>query len=395
MKLEDYSIYVHIPFCNSKCYYCDFCSFVENENNIKKYFNSLKNEIKQNKIKNKIKSIYFGGGTPSSVNEKYIINILKLILNNFNVEKNAEITIEANPNSLSIKSLQAFYDAGFNRLSIGVQTTNKKSLKYIGRITEKNTLKNYKKNIKNILINAKKIGFLNISTDLILGLPFNNDKQLKKDLKFLIKYCNHISTYMLMVEEGTKLAKFNLNLEEVDENSARQYELVYNFLKDKNFERYEVSNFAKNKTYSKHNVNYWQRKNYLGFGLSAHSFIKPYRFYNTSNLQKYIEYYSNPKFEINKKSEQEILQEVKRKEIVKVEKLSKKESMEEKIMLSLRCQNGLDLNEFKDEFFDLLSKKNDEIILLLKNDLIELKDNKIKLTEKGFLVANQVILKLI
>lgn len=393
--MSEYSIYVHIPFCNSKCYYCDFCSFVENEKNIKKYFNCLKKEIKNNKIKNKINTIYFGGGTPTCVNKKYLINILKLILKNFNVQKNAEITIEANPNSLDVETLQALYSAGFNRLSIGVQTTNKKSLEYIGRLKNKKIINKYKNKIKNILKNAKKIGFLNISTDLILGLPFNNDKYLKKDLKFLIKYCNHISTYMLMVEDGTKLATFDLNLEKIDDDSVRQYEFVYNFLKSKNFERYEVSNFAKNETYSRHNINYWQRGNYLGFGLSAHSFVSPYRFSNSADFKKYLNFYESIDAENVYKNEVEIIKSAKINPIVQVEKLTKKETIEEEIMLALRCSKGLDLSRFKTKFHDLLKVKGLEINKLINQEFLALENGFLRLTDKGFLVANQVILQLI
>lgn len=393
--MNDCSIYVHIPFCCSKCYYCDFCSFVDNQKNINNYFKYLKKEILNKKIKNKIKTIYFGGGTPTSVDKKYLINILKLIINNFNVDKNAEITIEANPNTLDCNTLQSLYDAGFNRLSIGVQTTNKKSLEYIGRIQNKKLLKKYKINIKNNLKIAKKIGFNNISADLILGLPFNNENYLKKDLKFLTKYCNHISTYMLMVESGTKLETFNLNIDEIDENSARQYELVCDFLKCKNFERYEISNFAKDNSYSFHNLNYWNRGHYLGFGLSAHSFVNQYRFYNTNNLQKYFSFYKNLKTDNRRKNENDIIDFAKKSEIVNVEKLTSKEMAEEKIMLGLRCKFGLDLAEFESQFFDIRKKKKHEINLLLEQGLICIDHNILRLTNKGYLVANQVILKLI
>lgn len=392
--MNEFSIYVHIPFCNSKCYYCDFCSFVENEKNIKKYFIALKNEIIQKKLKGKVKSIYFGGGTPSSVDEKYVINILNLIFKNFIVDKDAEITIEVNPNSLNKDKLQSYYNAGFNRLSMGVQTTNCKSLKYIGRITNEKILKNYKKNIKKLLKNAKKIGFKNISTDIILGLPFNNEKFLIKDLKFLTKYCNHISTYMLMIEEGTKLFSYNLDIENIDEMSSKQYEIVCQFLKNKNFERYEVSNFAKNQTFSKHNLNYWNRGDYLGFGLSAHSFLNPIRFYNTNNFEQYLKDFSKIEFVTCKKEIQQVLGELKKFD-TSVEKVTKKEAIEENLMLSLRCTIGLNIYEFNNNFYDILKRKEKEIKFLIKSDLIKIEDGFLRLTDKGFLVANQIILKLL
>lgn len=392
--MNEFSIYVHIPFCNSKCYYCDFCSFVENEKNIKKYFVALKNEIVQKKLKGKVKSIYLGGGTPSSVDEKYVINILNLIFKNFNVDKDAEITIEVNPNSLNKDKIQSYYNAGFNRLSMGVQTTNCKSLKYIGRITNEKILKNYKKNIKKLLKNAKKIGFKNISTDIILGLPFNNEKILIKDLKFLTKYCNHISTYMLMIEERTKLFTYNLDVENIDEMSSNQYEIVCQFLKNKNFERYEVSNFAKNQIFSKHNLNYWDRGEYLGFGLSAHSFLNPFRFYNTNNFEQYLKDFSKIEFATCKKETKQILSEAKKFD-TSVEKLNKKEAVEEKLMLSLRCARGLNLCEFNKNFYDIFKRKEKEIKFLIQSDLIKIEDGFLRLTDKGFLVANQIILKLL
>ena len=197
--MDNLSIYVHIPFCESKCYYCDFVSGNYSNQVKEEYVNALVNEIQKYRINAKINSIYFGGGTPSCLTSSQIEKIFIAIKNNFQIDNNAEITIEANPNSLTKEKLVKYKNLGFNRLSLGVQTTNKKSLKFIGRIINKKLLKNYKKTVKKCLKNAKKIGFNNISADLMLGLPYNNIKNLKKDLKFLCKNVSHISTYMLMV----------------------------------------------------------------------------------------------------------------------------------------------------------------------------------------------------
>lgn len=384
------SIYVHIPFCNSKCYYCDFFSSVQTEELKKKYTSALINEIESVKIDAEIASIYFGGGTPSVVDAKEIKRILETIKDNFILSKDAEITIEANPTSLTLEKLKIYKDAGFNRISLGVQSTNKKSLEYIGRVSGKN-LKKYKKIVKNALKNIKKVGFKNISCDLMLGLPFNSKKHLKNDLKFLAKNVNHISTYMLMLEEGTKLFEKVKNHERIDEDALNEYNFVLEFLRKKNFERYEVSNFAKSRTYSIHNINYWQGGEYLGFGAGAHSHIKPFRFNNKNNVAEYIDFYSKKQI-INLEN---LEKELKKQEIKTFEKVSKEEYAEEKIMLSLRTAFGLDLNEFRNEFYDLLEDKKDELNEMKKENLIYGLPEKIVLTDKGFLLENQVILKLI
>lgn len=392
--MNNFSLYVHIPFCESKCYYCDFNSGTFSQSVVEKYFRALKNEIKTYNYKGEISSIYFGGGTPSCVNSKYITDTLKLIKKNFKVKASAEITIEANPNSLSFQKLKDYFDAGFNRLSLGVQTTNKKSLKYVGRIVDEYKLKNYKKTIKKSLKNAKKIGFSNISADLMLGLPYNNLKKIKSDIKFLTKYCEHISIYMLTVYENTKLNLLNIDQSKLDEKLVLEYDFICNYLKKFGFAQYEVSNFAKNQKVSAHNYNYWTGGEYLGFGISAHSHVNPIRFYNTANIKKYINFYKNS-VKINKKDENLLKNQAKIEKIKKCEKITKKKYAEEKIMLALRTKDGLDLIEFKRNFYDLTKAKREELIMLKNLDLITATDEKIVLTKKGLLVANQIILKLI
>ena len=390
--MNEISIYVHIPFCESKCFYCDFNSGKYSDKIQEKYFNALKNEILQNKIKNKIKSIYFGGGTPSVVQEKYIVEILNLIKNNFDVKNDAEITIECNPNSLNKNKLIAFNNAGFNRISLGVQTTNKKSLKIIGRITDKNKLKNYKKAIKNNLKFAKKLGF-NISADLMLGLPKNNIFKLFFDILFLNKYCKHISVYMLTLYEGTKLFETFKNCS-LEKNIVKQYKFAQFILKLLKFEQYEISNFAKSKQYSFHNLNYWACGEYLGFGLSAHSYLNNHRYSNAASMQNYLNNYENKKFEEGFKSCQDVInQNLALKN--NVERLTKRQQAEEYIMLNLRLNGGIDLNEFKQKFYDLKLIKQNEIKQLASKKLIKVNGQTIVLTQKGKLFENQVSVELI
>ena len=391
--MNDISIYVHIPFCESKCYYCDFNSGLYSKEIQEKYFSALKNEIIQNKIKNKIKSIYFGGGTPSAVEPDFIVEILNLIKNNFNVKKDAEITIECNPNSLDGNKLKTYYNAGFNRLSLGVQTTNKKSLKIIGRITEKNKLKNYKKIIKNNLKIAKKIGFKNLSTDLMLGLPKNNIFNLIKDFLFLKKYSKHISVYMLTVYENTKFfeisKKYNL-----ERKIIREYKLTEKFLKLFGYKQYEISNFAKAGFESKHNLNYWNLGEYLGFGLSAHSHIGDFRYSNSQSINTYLQNFENLKFNTNLKLSQQIIEQVKLLNN-NIEQLSVNQQAEEYLMLQFRLNSGLDLNEFKAKFYDLSDKKRANLKELEVKKLIKTQNGKLFLTQKGRIFENQVILQLI
>lgn len=390
--MNEISIYVHIPFCESKCFYCDFNSGLYSKEIQEKYFNALKNEILQNKIKNKIKSIYFGGGTPSAVNEKYIIKILNLIKNNFDVKKDAEITIECNPNSLNKNKLIAFNNAGFNRISLGVQTTNKNSLKIIGRIQDKNKLKDYKKAIKNNLRFAKKLKF-NISADLMLGLPKNNIFNLISDIFFLNKYCKHISVYMLTLYEGTKLYEILKN-DALEKKIIKEYKLALKILKLLKYDQYEISNFAKSNAFSKHNLNYWASGEYLGFGLSAHSYIQDFRYSNFENMKEYLNAFENAQFEFCEKNKDEIINQNKTLNL-KMEKLTKEQKAEEYIMLNLRLKSGINLTEFKNRFYDLKSAKCEEIENLISQKLIKQKGDWLVLTNKGKLFENQVSVALI
>lgn len=378
------SIYVHIPFCNSKCFYCSFCSSKENLTTQKRFFKAIENEIKEKKDKFSkyvVKTIYFGGGTPSSVSEKQIVNLLTLIKKSFNVSKYAEITIEANPNSLSSQKLVAYKNAGFNRLSIGVQTFNKKSLLFVGRLQTKQQAKEYKRKVISSLSEAKHIGFSNISADFILGLPFQKTHEISGFLKQISPYVTHFSCYMLQVEKGTKL--FSLLDGKSNENLIlKQYERAVKTLRSLNFKRYEISNFARPNFESKHNSVYWQRKNYVGFGSSSSSFFSQTRTTNTNSLKEYIEFWENEKPNLKK-------------EPIFREKLSKEQQAEEVILLSLRTIEGLNLLEFNKNFYDFNKKNSKTLEKLINLDLIEIKNGFLKLTDKGVLLENSIILELI
>lgn len=381
---KELSIYVHIPFCNSKCFYCNFCSWEESLTTQNRFFNAIEKEIKA-KSKNfssfVVKTIYFGGGTPSVVNEKKISKLLCLIKKNFKISPYAEIIIEANPNSLSLQKLEIYKKAGFNRLSIGVQTFNKRALLYVGRLQTKEQAKEYRRKVISCLNDAKRVGFQNISADFILGLPYQKTREISQFLKQLSPYVTHFSCYMLQVESGTKLysmldGKRNENL------ILEQYKRAVKTLKRLHFHRYEISNFARQNFESKHNKVYWQRKNYVGFGPSASSFSFEERTTNTNNLNEYIKFWENENPNLIN-------------EPIAKEKLSKEQQAEEVIFLSLRTAKGLDLAEFNQKFYDFNEKNAKTLEKLTNLGLIEIKDGFLKLTDKGVLLENSIIVELI
>lgn len=371
MMMNDRMIYVHIPFCDSKCYYCNFCSFVSNDIVKKKYFEKLIKEIEHNSNKNvKISSIYIGGGTPSCVDEKFIGEILQQIKKSFILKSNAEITIELNPCSTNIKKLKYYKEIGINRVSFGIQSLNNKSLKLIGR-------KHNSKQAKMAIKIAKKCGFDNISVDVLIGIPKQSFLKLKTTIKKLIKLnVKHLSCYMLINEPNTKLTKM-INQKKISVPSEDECVIFYNklfkYLKSKKIFRYEISNFCKKGYECIHNIGYWTLKEYYGFGVGAHSFISNQRYSNSENIFDYI----NCDYNCEK------------------ENLSDREKIEEFIMLGLRTKYGINILDLKKMGFDITKEKKDDISFLINNKFITQKDDVIKICENKYGVANQIILKLL
>ncbi len=376
------SLYVHIPFCNSKCGYCSFVSKVSNEDEKKRYFSCLVNEIKiQAKKYSKsyiVSSIYIGGGTPSCLDYYYIRDLLSTIYKNFAVRNSAEITVEINPNSVDRAKIKEYLLSGVNRFSIGLQSTSSKVLKEMGRT---HTLSDYEQTI----LMLKEQGVHNISTDIIIGYPKQKVSDVKETINYLVRLqIPHISAYMLQVEEGTKLKTMvdagDINIADEDTVLA-MYDLVYQTLSKYGYKRYEVSNFALPMHESYHNKVYWQQKDYLGLGLAAHSYISGTRMANTESFSKYYEHLEQ---------KQEVPAEV-------VKTLTNDEIKEEMVMLSLRTSEGLDLNLYKQQFGEnFLAKNKDKVAAYIKNDLLVLSpDNKLKCTSRGFMVLNELIAQLI
>ncbi len=376
---ENIGIYIHIPFCKKKCFYCDFVSYENKENLIQEYIDAVCLEILQNAeilSEYNISTIYFGGGTPSLIKAEYIEKILKTLKLFVTDEKEIkEITIEINPNSASLDKLEKYYNLGINRLSIGLQSTHDKILRNIGRL---HTFNDFKEALKN----ANAVGFKNISVDLIYPLPGLNLSGFKETLNSVIKLkdefnIKHISVYNLEVHENTRLdfllKEGFVSLCNEDEEYKMREELNKR-LQDNGFVKYEISNYAYPGFESKHNLCYWNQEKYIGFGVNASSFFNLKRYRNTSNIDKYIDGIKN-----NKNI------------VVETEELDKLSLMKEYIILKLRLSKGVEISEFKQKFgTDIFDIFNTEFNSLKKDNLVNITSKNISLTSRGEEVANIV-----
>ena len=279
MRRKQIGLYIHIPFCKQKCSYCDFCSYAEKQDLISKYIKCLLQEIKEVGSNNRadfeigkddlfsVKTIYIGGGTPSLIESKYIVQIMEEIKSNFELDENAEITIEVNPGTVTLEKLEDYNKVGINRLSIGLQSTHEHLLKEIGRIhTYLDFLDTFRF--------AREAGFENINVDLMIGLPNQTLAEVQDSIEEIVSMePEHISVYSLILEEGTPLfKKVEEGLELPDEELERKmYWTVKRILEANGYNHYEISNFAKQGYESKHNLDCWNQKEYIGFGVAAHS----------------------------------------------------------------------------------------------------------------------------
>ena len=379
MQKNTLGLYIHIPFCEKKCDYCNFVSFcMPNQKKIE-YVNALIKEIQSKSQEYNdyvIDTIFVGGGTPTTLPDGEITRVLDAIRENFKVENDCEITIECNPNSLTERKLKEYKLAQVTRLSIGLQAYNNKLLKLIGRLHNK-------KQFDNAVKLAKKYGFSNINVDLILGIPKQKMHHIKSELKHLIKLgINHISAYGLIVEENTKLYQnlqkkvYSLPKEDLQ---IKMYDYTNKYLQKHNIFRYEVSNFATLNHECKHNLKYWSNKYYLGLGAVSSSYVNNTRWKNTDVLNEYIFGAENNTL---KKCE--------------AENLTKEDLIEENIMLSLRTKYGIDLEYYKNQFdYDLYKVKKNKIDDLIEQDLLKLDGRNLYCTDKGFKLLNAIILELV
>lgn len=385
MEEKEIGLYVHIPFCKSKCLYCDFVSFANKNDMIERYAECVKKEIIQYATENKtmsehglepkfiVKTIYIGGGTPSYIDEDYIVQIMETIKHNFEVKEDAEITIEVNPGTASKDKLEAYKKCGINRLSIGLQSTQNKILKNIGRIhTYEEFIITY--------AHAREAKFKNINVDLMINLPGQTLEDVKDSIKRIINLKpEHISVYSLIVEDNTPIKTLlEMHCLELasDEVERQMYWYVKETLEKHKYHQYEISNFAKEGHESKHNMDCWNQKEYIGVGLNASSFSDNKRYSNISALEQYI-----TNIEQNEMNKNLILEET----------LNEESKMNEYMMLGLRKIAGVNIQEFKNTFnVNPIVRFCKPLEKLTKEGLVQIDENSIKLTNKGIDLANLV-----
>ncbi|MDA0986276.1 MAG: radical SAM family heme chaperone HemW [Bacteroidetes bacterium] len=377
------SIYLHIPYCDTKCCYCDFYS-IENHDSKNIFIKSLIKEISTSaKIysdKEVVETIFFGGGTPSLLEPNELELILNSLYNNFTISDSSEVTLEANPGTVNLEKLKAYRSLGINRLSFGVQSFNNDELIFLSRIHTGDEA-------RDAIKLARKAGFDNLNIDLMFSLPNQTIEKLKFTLNEAFSFSTeHISAYSLIVEPNTPLFKLVQNKIvsplPVDDDAK-----LYNFILDQmslnGFEQYEVSNFCKPGYHSRHNSNYWNHTNYLGFGPSAHSFWKnnfenAKRWSNHRNITKYCDDLEN---NISPISMEEFL--------------TKKDLSTEFLFLGLRS-SGIDLNKMNNIYDKNISiEQKEKIQNYIQKNYIELNNNFIHLTKKGYMVCDSIIEQLL
>lgn len=368
-------LYLHLPFCISKCPYCDFNSYqLKEDNQISSYISALYKEIttySQKLKKINIRTIYFGGGTPTILSGVQIYNILEFCKDKFTVDKNAEITIEANPGTLDGEKIKLLIESGINRLSLGAQSFNDLFLKKLGRIH--NT-----QDIIDSYYLAREKGFNNINIDIMFALPDQTTKDFQITLKKAVSLKpDHLSLYNLTIKSGTEYYKkykgSKLKLPTEDEEFD-MYNWAIKYLEENDFEHYEIANFARPHKRSMHNLIYWQNKPYLGIGAGAYSFIRGYRYMNFKDPARYIKEVMDDKLPIDNG-----------------EKLSLRKRMIETIILGLRTKDGVGYKKFKTRFkVDINNIFHKQINELVNLGLLQKDDFKIKLTKRGIFLADTV-----
>ena len=373
MKTKKIELYIHIPFCKSKCRYCDFCSFQAENAVIDDYITKLKEELifwGKKLTKEEVVTVFIGGGTPSYLKEQYIKEICNVIFQYFKVSENAEITIEANPGTVDLKKLCTYRESGINRISFGLQSTIQEELQYLGRIhTYEQFLQCYNW--------AREAGFCNISVDLMSAIPKQTIHSYEKNLRTIAELSpEHISAYSLIIEEGTPFYE-DENLEDLlpsEEDEVRMYQMTAQILKEYGYEQYEISNYAKKDFESRHNLGYWSHIPYLGVGLNASSYMDERRFENPSDMKQYLKITSFDEL------------------YSQTRPLSVHEQMEEFMFLGLRMMEGISRERFAQTFGTQIEAVYQEVLLhLTEEGLLEKRAGRIYLTERGQDVSNYAL----
>ena len=363
-------LYVHIPFCVRKCQYCDFLSGPSDEETKDRYIEALLKEIRaaEHTEDYEIVSVFIGGGTPSALKAEAIASIMRTLQEQFFFCEDAEVTIEANPGTVDLEKLTIYRNVGINRLSLGLQSTDAEELKLLGRIhSYEEFLKSYEW--------ARKAGFSNINIDLMFAIPGQTGEAWRQHL-YQVAELNpeHISAYSLIIEEGTPFAEQNLDLPDED-TEYQMYEDTAEILERYGYRQYEISNYAKQGYMCRHNAGYWQRREYLGFGLGASSLYRELRFSNTRRMQEYL-------------TDSGKLEQI-RKEVTV---LSRNEQIEEFMFLGLRMTEGISEKLFKETFdVRLMDIYGDILQKYEETGFMEHIETKWRLTRKGIHVSNHIL----
>ena len=405
--MKELELYLHIPFCERKCAYCDFLSAPADLPVRISYIKKLQEEIAYYGAQYgeyQVSSIFFGGGTPTILEGYQLAAILETVKEHFNITTDAEITVECNPGTLTAGKAEKLVQAGFNRLSMGLQSADDRELQLLGRIH------NFAQFLESYDL-ARKSCFRNINVDLMSALPGQTLKSWQDTLqKVTALRPEHISAYSLIIEEGTPFYERFAEDERIreegghprllpEEDVERQmYELTETFLHTKGYERYEISNYAKPGYECRHNCGYWTRKDYLGLGLGASSLVEHQRFQNTSDLKTYLEQEYSPQCEGQHERIAETIQLQEETGLsqtghhIHIEILDKKSEMEEFMFLGLRLMAGISRQQFEKKFQVTLNSVYGEVLRKLKGEqLIEEVAGYVRLTEHGIDVSNYVL----
>ena len=373
-KAYEKGIYIHIPFCVHKCIYCDFLSAPATDTVKYAYTKALVNEIRNAadmENKDRITSVFFGGGTPSVLPAGCITDILAAVRKCFDIADDAEITMECNPGTVDEGRLSEYRNAGVNRLSFGLQSADNAELKMLGRI---HTFEQFKESFSL----ARRAGFDNINVDIMSAIPGQTEESLEKTFEKVIALRpEHMSVYSLILEEGTYLAD---NIDKFppvpdEEEDRHMYHMTKQILKNAGYERYEISNYSLKGHECRHNLLYWNRGEYYGFGCSAAGFIGNERYSDIRDVKKYIEFNGD----VNRLHEN-------------IETLTKEDAMEEFMFLGLRKMAGVDVNDFRCRFgVPIEAVYSGEIESNINKGLLVWQDNMLKLTEYGIDICNTVM----
>ncbi len=362
-------LYIHVPFCVRKCNYCDFCSTAAHDGELTgRYVSSLVELISQKAGEacgHTVDTVYIGGGTPTVLSSRQIEKIMNACVSSYSFAKDVEISCECNPATGSPKYFGELKDIGINRMSIGLQSVNDAELKALGRVHD---LDGFIKTYSDV----RAAGFDNVSADLMYGIPLQTMQSFEDSLRTLVSFApEHISSYCLKVEEGTPFAKMGDSLILPDEDAqCDMYELMSDYLRSVGYEKYEISNFAKNGKHSRHNTRYWTGLDYLGFGAAAHSYFLGERYAYSPNISDF----ANGVFTVTER-----------------EKIEGEERLTEYVMLRMRLARGVDLADFKKEFGVDFLERFECVSHFAKEGYIELDAASCRFTDKGFLVSNTVL----